>query len=199
MSNLAFQIICLLLIWCGSFAPFKLDTFLFLCLLFFIYLSVTLWFLATTRHYSPCHLLQTHDKCWLLVPAHHCLFGTILFSIFFSNTNSMFELLSELPISSSSWLLQHLLVALRVYINIYAMLSLIAQIQLFFFFFTLSSANIINCVCLNLNFVCNSTLYKIICWIKVFIIMQSGNSKVPLNTKAAIQRCSLKSLKNTSK
>ena len=85
MSNLAFQIICLLLIWCGSFAPFKLDTFLFLCLLFFIYLSVTLWFPATTRHYSPCHLLQTQtSKCWFLADiliAHLVLYYFLIFFI----------------------------------------------------------------------------------------------------------------------
>ena len=43
----------------------------------------------------------------------------------------------------------------------------------------------------NLNFVCNSALYKIICWIKLLIIIQSDNSEVILNTEAVIERCSL--------
>ena len=83
MGNLTFQIICLLLIWCGSFALFKLDAFLFLCLLFFIYLSVSLLFLVPTRHYSPCHLLQTQtSECWFLTHfliAHPVLYYFLIF------------------------------------------------------------------------------------------------------------------------
>ena len=106
IGNLNFQIRWLLLIWCESFAPYKLHISFFFAFSFPVHFPLFCYFLVQFYHIPlvVCFITSLFNKMdvgfWHLHVIWYSL-GSTSFSKFFMNISSELELFSKLSISSS--------------------------------------------------------------------------------------------------